>query len=133
MPGSTPAQQRPQTVRRGIRSAARLSAVALMLLPAMPFAAQYTRAPLRTVTGTVTDGGREPIRGAVVQIEAADTLVIQSYETNETGTYHFRNLRSDCDYTLWATYRGNRSKTYGMGKFDHALDREIPITVVLAK
>ena len=124
---------RGMTVGRLSGTAARVTALALLLLPGVPFAAQYTRTPLRTVTGAVTDGGREPIRGAVVQIEAADTLVIQSYETNETGTYHFRNLRSDCDYTLWATFRGNRSKTYGIGKFDHALDREIPITVILAK
>ncbi len=112
---------------------ARFVALLLLVLSPVHFAAQYTRTPLRTITGTVNDAGREPIRGAVVQIEAMDTLVIQSYETNETGTYHFRNLRSDCDYTLWAMYRGNRSKTYGVGKFDHALDREIPITVVLAK
>lgn len=124
---------RGMTVGKLSDTAARVTALALLLLPAVPFAAQYTRTPLRTVTGAVTDGGREPIRGAVVQIEAADTLVIQSYETNETGTYHFRNLRSNCDYTLWATFRGNRSKTYGIGKFDHALDREIPITVILAK
>ncbi len=114
-------------------TAKRAALLALLVLPAGPFAGQYTRAPLRTITGTVTDAGREPIRGAVVQIEAADTLAIQSYETNETGTYHFRNLRSDCDYTLWASFRGNRSKTYGVGKFDHTLDREIPITVVLEK
>ena len=94
---------------------------------------QYTRTPLRTITGTVTDAGQEPLRGAVVQIEALDTLVIQSYETNESGEYHFRNLRSDADYSLWATFRGNRSKTHGIGKFDHKLDRDIPITVVLEK
>ena len=112
---------------------ARVWALALLVLPATHLSGQYTRNPLRTITGTVNDAGQEPIRGAVVQIEAMDTLVIQSYETNETGTYHFRNLRSDCDYTLWATYRGNRSKTHGVGKFDHTLDREIPIVVVLAK
>ena len=95
--------------------------------------AQYTRNPLRTVTGTVTDAGQEPLRGAIVQIEALDTLVIQSYETNESGEYHFRNLRSDCDYSVWATFRGNRSKAHGIGKFDRKLDRDIPITVVLEK
>ena len=95
--------------------------------------AQYTRTPLRTITGTVTDAGTEPLRGAIVQIEATDTLVIQSYVTDEAGAYHFRNLRSDADYTIWATFRGNRSKTHGIGKFDHKLDRDIPITIVLEK
>ena len=109
-------------------------AVPLVLLAMATVApAQYTRSPLRSVTGTVTDAGQEPLRGAVVQIEALDTLTIQSYETDERGTYNFRNLRSDCDYSLWATFRGNRSKTHGLGKFDHKLDRDIPITVVLEK
>ena len=67
---------------------ARFVALLLLVLSPVHFAAQYTRTPLRTITGTVNDAGREPIRGAVVQIEAMDTLVIQSYETNETGTYH---------------------------------------------
>lgn len=88
---------------------------------------------MRNVTGTVTDAGQEPLRGAVVQIEAADTLVIESYITNERGEYHFHNLRSDADFTLWATFRGNRSKTHAIGKFDHKLDREIPMTIVLEK
>lgn len=105
----------------------------LALLPVTLAPGQYTRTPLRNLTGTVTDAGQEPLRGAVVQIEALDTLVIQSYETNEQGEYHFRNLRSDADYSVWATFRGNRSKTHGIGKFDHKLDRDIPITVVLAK
>ncbi len=95
--------------------------------------AQYTRNPTRTVSGSVTDASKEPLRGAVVQIEAADTLVIQSYVTDERGTYHFRELRSDADYTLWATFRGNRSKTHGLGKFDKQLDRVIPITIELDK
>ena len=121
------------TTRRTNRFWCCIAVALLMTHPAALQGGQYTRTPLRTITGTVTDAGQEPLRGAVVQIEAADTLVIQSYETSETGAYHFRNLRSDCDYTLWATFRGNRSKTHGLGKFDHHLDRDIPITVVLAK
>ena len=69
----------------------------------------------------------------MVQIEEAGTLVIRSYVTDERGEYHFRNLSSDADYTLWATFRGNRSKTHAIGKFDHKLDREIPLEIVLDK
>lgn len=109
------------------------TALTLLWAATLQVHGQYTRSPLRTVTGTVQDGGQEPLRGVTVQIEAMDTLVIQSYETSEDGAYHFRNLRSDCDYTLWATFRGNRSKTHGLGKFDRKLDRDIPITIVLEK
>ena len=111
-----------------------IPALALMLMWTTAVApAQYTRNPPRSVTGSVTDGSNEPIRGAVVQIEATDTLVIQSYVTDERGTYHFRELRSDVDYTLWAMFRGNKSKTHTLGKFDKQLDREIPIKIELDK
>ncbi len=116
----------------GLSLQARAFTLAILTTGALAHA-QYTRAPLRSVAGTVTDAGQEPLRGAVVQIEALDTLTIQSYETDERGTYRFRNLRSDCDYSVWATFRGNRSKTRAMGKFDRQLDRDIPLTIVLEK
>ena len=117
----------------GGRAARLVVGVAALLLGGMPSGAQYTRAPLRNISGSVTDASHEPLRGAVVQIEAAGTLVIQSYVTDERGIYHFRNLSSDNDYTVWATFRGNRSKTEAIGKFDHKLDREIPLEIVLVK
>ncbi len=95
--------------------------------------AQYTRTPLRNITGSVTDASHEPIRGAVVQMETAGTLAIKSYVTDEKGTYQFRNVPPDSDYTLWAMFRGNRSKTYNISKFDKQADRVIPITIVLEK
>ncbi len=111
-----------------------LAAFALTLVwTSIPAHAQYTRNPARTISGTVTDASKEPLRGAVVQVEAADTLAIQSYITDKQGTYNFRELRSDIDYTLWAMFRGSRSKTYSIGKFDKQLDRTIPITIVLDK
>jgi len=106
---------------------------AALLAASTRISAQMTRNPLRSVSGSVTDGGREPLRGAVVQIEAEDTLVIQSYVTDERGTYHFRNLRPDADYRIWATFRGQRSKTQEMSKFDRKLDREIPLSIDLTR
>lgn len=122
-----------QTISTGVSKRIPLMAGLVFACFAVASSGQYTRTPLRTITGTVTDGGQEPLRGAVVQIEAMDTLVIQSYQTDESGTYHFRNLRSDCDYSVWASFRGNRSKPHAIGKFDHTLDRDIPITVILEK
>jgi Carboxypeptidase regulatory-like domain len=92
-------------------------------------AQQFSREPLRSVTGTVTDHSHEPLRGAVVELEATDTLAIESYVTDERGIYHFRNLRPDADYTLWATFHGEHSKKEGMSKFDHKADREIPLVI----
>ena len=115
------------------RPARLLVAAAVMLMARTPSQAQYTRAPLRTISGTVQDASHEPLRGAVVQIETAGTLVIQSYVTDQRGEYHFRNMASDTDYTLWATFRGNKSKTHAIGKFDHTPDRVIPLEIVLDK
>ena len=115
------------------RTAQALMGAAVLLMSLPPSQAQYTRTPLRNITGTVQDGGHEPLRGAVVQLEAAGTLVIQSYVTDERGQYHFRNISSDTDYTVWATFRGNKSKTFSLSKFDHKLDREIPLEIVLVK
>ncbi|MEK6396749.1 MAG: carboxypeptidase-like regulatory domain-containing protein [Terriglobus sp.] len=107
---------------------------ALWFVGARALHAQITRNPLRSVTGSVTDGGgKEPLRGAVVQIEAEDTMVIQSYVTDERGTYHFRNLRSDADYRIWANFRGHRSKTQEMSKFDRKADKEIALQIDLTK
>jgi hypothetical protein len=118
-------------VRRRLMLRAILSAV--VLAGFIGISAQITRNPLRSVSGSVKDGTNEPLRGVVVQIEAEDTLVIQSYVTDEHGTYHFRNLRPDSDYRIWATFRGHRSKTHEMSKFDHKLDREIHLSIDLTK
>lgn len=121
--------------RRRLMRCAIFSAIvfAAFLAASTRISAQMTRNPLRSVSGSVTDGGREPLRGAVVQIEAEDTLVIQSYVTDERGTYHFRNLRPDADYRIWATFRGHRSKTQEMSKFDRKLDREISLAIDLTR
>jgi len=98
-----------------------------------PAPAQIQRNPPRTITGTVTDGGHEPLRGAVVQIETEGTMTIQSFVTDERGIYHFRNLNPDADYQVWATFRGVHSKHENISKFDHKADREIPLKIELAK
>lgn len=118
---------------RGKVQLTRAALLGLLVFAVTGLQAQYTRSPARNVTGTVTDAGQEPLRGAVVQIEAADTMVIASFITNDRGEYQFHNLRSDADFTLWATFRGNRSKTHAIGKFDRKLDRDIPMTIVLEK
>lgn len=89
--------------------------------------------PLRSVTGTVTDHSREPLRGAVVQLEMDATMTVQSYITDKRGTYQFRNLRPDVDYTLWATFRGEHSRRESLSKFDRKADRVIELVVRPAK
>ncbi|SEB84185.1 carboxypeptidase-like regulatory domain-containing protein [Terriglobus roseus] len=95
--------------------------------------AQYTRNTPRNITGTVHDGGNEPLRGAVVQVEQEGTMVIQSYVTDERGTYRIRNLSSNSDYQVWATFRGHHSKHFDISKFDKQADRDIALVIDLTK
>jgi protocatechuate 3,4-dioxygenase beta subunit len=111
--------------RRGLHGLTGMLAVCL----AVANGQHYERDPLRSVSGTVTDHSKEPLRGAVVELEKTDTLAIESYVTDERGTYHFRNLRPDADYTVWATFRGEHSKKESMSKFDHKADRIIHLEI----
>ncbi len=95
--------------------------------------AQYQHTPPRSVEGTVTDGGHEPLRGAVVKLETEGSMVIQSYITDKRGEYRFHNLPPDVDYTLWATFRGNKSRIERLNKFDHQADRTIDLRIELEK
>jgi protocatechuate 3,4-dioxygenase beta subunit len=90
---------------------------------------QFEREPLRSVTGTVTDHGHEPIRGAIVELEMDGAMTVRSYITDERGTYSFRNLRPDADYTIWAKFRDEHSKKESISKFDHKADRVIQLVI----
>jgi hypothetical protein len=94
---------------------------------------QYTRNAPRNITGTVQDGSNEPLRGAVVQVEQEGTMTIQSFVTDERGVYHFRNLNSETDYQIWATFRGHQSKHHEISRFDKKPDRAIPLVIDLTK
>ena len=123
---------------------ARIATATLLLLAAAPLATaqqaapsvrkvQYTRNQPRTITGTVHDGSNEPLRGAIVQMETEGTMAIQSYVTDERGLYHFRNLSSETDYQVWATFRGHSSKHHDISKFDKKTDRDIALVIDLTK
>jgi hypothetical protein len=76
------------------------------------------RDPPRTLTGTVTDHGKEPLKGAVVEVEDETTSAIVSYLTEADGTFSFKRLSSLTDYRVTATYRGHRSKPQELSHFD---------------
>lgn len=72
---------------------------------------------LRELSGIVTDG-HEPIRGAIVELEAVGTHDIISYVTEDDGRYHFKRLNSDQDYRVWVVFRKRHSKAREISKFD---------------
>jgi hypothetical protein len=85
------------------------------LLFAAPGHAQNT---FRTLSGTVSDQHHEPLAGAVVEVQNAGDNTVISYITDKNGHYEFRRLNSGADYNFWATFRGHKSKSEYLSKFN---------------
>ena len=107
---------------RGLASLALGSALAA----ALPASAQP--AP-RDLAGTVTDSHHEPLAGAVVEVHDENTDTVASYITKRSGHYVFLRLSSDDDYTVFATYRGQRSRTLHLSKFDSKPVRNLSLVI----
>lgn len=73
---------------------------------------------IRSVEGTVTYAGNEPVRGAVVKCKDTKTLEIRSYITDADGKYHFANLSTNVDYELWAEHNGRESRVETLSRFN---------------
>jgi hypothetical protein len=84
---------------------------------------------LRNLTGRVTDDSREPIRGAVVELRDDKTNEVVTYITDATGRYNFKRLDGGTDYEVWVLFRGHRSPTRSISKFDSHLAKVIDFKV----
>jgi hypothetical protein len=111
----------------------RSAAVALcwITLVAFPSSAQIMQEhhTLRELSGTVTDPGHEPIRGAIVQLEDEGSHAIITYITEDDGRYHFKRLSGDQDYRVWVVFRKRNSRHHEISKFDDHLDKVINFTI----
>jgi hypothetical protein len=72
----------------------------------------------RNLSGTVTDGHNEPLKGAVIQVQNGVTDSVVSYITGPDGRYTFKHLDGETDYRLWVLFRGQRSKVRKLSMFD---------------
>lgn len=72
----------------------------------------------RSVQGTVTNAGEQPVNGAVVQLANKKTQQIRSFITQDNGTYYFHGLSTDVDYELRADYQGAASTVKKLSSFD---------------
>jgi hypothetical protein len=95
----------------------RLRFVALFLGIVVSFPQNLAPASSRMLYGTVTND-REPIRGAVVQLENCATLAVRSYITREDGRYHFSGLEHDVEYRVWAKRGDLRSPKKTLSQFN---------------
>ena len=97
-----------------------LAAVMLLAGATVAFAAKKKGEDqhVRSVEGTVSDAGDNPVDGAVVQLKNTKTLQIRSFITKDHGAYYFHGLSTDVDYELKADYQGASSPARTLSTFD---------------
>jgi hypothetical protein len=101
-----------------------LTAIVIWLSQSMP-----AQTASRVVFGIVTDQHREPLRGAIVQIDDQENKVVFSYVTDLSGGFMFRRLNSSDDYRIWATRKSHRSKVVHLSPFDKHQSRPLNLIV----
>lgn len=104
---------------------------AVLALPLLGGRALHAQTSLRTLHGTVTDRHHEPLRGAIVQVQNEATGSVVSFLTDRQGTYNFKRLSPQDDYRIWATYKGQKSRSREMSHFDSKPDKLIAFTIRL--
>ncbi len=106
-----------------------LGTVALWLRAEPGWSQRMAQPSVRSLSGDITDAGHEPIRGAVVELRNTTTNLIVTYITDERGHYSFKRLDGNADYEVWVQFRGNRSPTRSISKFDSHMVKVIDFTV----
>ena len=110
------------------RAASRSTAIIALFFLTGLCAAQMTT---RSLSGTVTDGHNEPLRGAVIQVQNEATTSVISLITGRDGRYTFKRLDGQTDYRLWARFKGQKSKVRTLSQFDSDKPRVVDFIVRL--
>ena len=90
---------------------------------------------LRTVLGSchlkgiVVDHEGRPVGAAVVQVEDLISFQIRSFVTQEDGSYYFRDLTSNRDYTSRARYGRVWGSTRRLSAFDSRKEPTVNLRV----
>ncbi|MGC9199662.1 MAG: carboxypeptidase-like regulatory domain-containing protein [Acidobacteriaceae bacterium] len=84
---------------------------------------------LRTLHGQITSSGHEPVRGAIVQLRNDRSATLVTYITDSSGYYSFQRLDGGTDYEIWVMFRGHRSRTRSISKFDSHMNKIINFRV----
>ena len=103
---------------------------ACLMLGALPAATQGLSEPsVRTLSGQVTDTSHEPLRGAVVELRDEKSGEVVTYITDADGHYDFKRLDGNVDYEVQVVFRGRRSPTHSISKFDSHMAKVINFTM----
>ncbi|MBV9502820.1 MAG: carboxypeptidase regulatory-like domain-containing protein [Acidobacteriaceae bacterium] len=83
----------------------------------------------RNISGTVTDKGGEPLKGAIVQLKNLTSLQVLSYITQTDGKYRFSGLHTETDYELRVLYKGNLSGAKRVGRLDSRKNKNVDLCI----
>lgn len=92
-----------------------------------------TKPTSKTLSGTITDKGDQPIAGARVFLKNSKTLVVKSFFSEENGTYRFPQLALNTDYEVWAEKDGKKSDSKSVSQFDDRYTPVVNLRIDLAK
>jgi hypothetical protein len=115
------------------RAAVRLTLAAALLAVPLSYAVAPTglhaQQKLRTVEGTVTNPGGQPISGAVVYLKNAGSLTVKTYVTTADGYFRFGQIAMDTDFQVWAESSGSKSQVKNISSFDSRPKWTIPLKI----
>lgn len=101
----------------GTSIAPRILILVAACLPLVQSAPSQPMTSTRTLTGSVLDRQKEPLKGAIVEVQNESTMTIVSYITDANGSFSFKRLSADTDYRVTATYRGRKTKPRELSHF----------------
>ncbi len=81
-------------------------------------AAQAQNMGQRSVSGTVVDGGSNPVSAATIFLKNQKSKAIRSYTSAADGRFHFAQVNMSEDYDLWAEKDGRKSPVKTVSSWD---------------
>jgi hypothetical protein len=87
----------------------------------------------RMLNGKVFDHSDHPVPDSVVYLTDMRTRVVKSYIVAADGAYRFPALTPNVDYEIYAQYKGQKSETKTLSRFDDRPQVNIDLKVDVSK
>lgn len=81
----------------------------------------------RDVSGSVVEGGSEPVTGATVFLKNQKSKSIRSYTSTKDGRFHFAQVNMSDDYDLWAEKDNRKTAVKTVSSWDARKEFEVEL------
>ena len=81
----------------------------------------------RDVSGSVVEGGSEPVTGATVFLKNQKTKSIRSYTSTTDGRFHFAQVNMSEDFDLWAEKDNRKTAVKTVSSWDTRKEFEVEL------